>query len=275
MKNIFKSDLVINEQIQDKLFILENIKSEIFLKRKEIEKIKKIDSKYCKMKFEFSELINIIEKIKTKGYTAKTKISSTTNFIKYNGNPYITLNICILAIIEQISITLDCSDNMLGTNNIIVDIINLILGRYKIKNRIYLFSNMPIEEVQKQNIVIVIDDINKYNFYKRKKIQNLFFYSLNSIDIYCDSEEFDDLLDIIYKYADNNAIMIESYSELNIEEAIAMIENSFNKILIILTKNEKTKQEFKKLANQKQIYINENPFDNNYKLIDPLIFQIS
>lgn len=244
------------------------IKNELKGNKQIIEELLKIDCQHCKIKTNLEMLENMLEELKNEKIDIQT---GQTVLINYNGNPCITLNLSILAILTQNTIILDNNKNMLGINSFIIETVNNTLKNYKTDKLIYLSENYNPKEIDK---IICIDNINKYNRYLQEKNKKVKFYSFNYIDFYNDSDEFEEIEELIYKYAENNEIHIESYSELDINEAIPMILTGLGTNVVVLTNKEKTKEIFEKNIKNKKIYINKNPFDQNIKLINKKILAI-
>lgn len=245
-----------------KLIIFENLEKSIKQNTQTIEELLKIDNQYNKTKINVNMLIEVIQKFKNEKIEKQEQQS--TKFI-YNGNPYITMNLCILAILTQNTIILDYEENFHGTNTFIIQVVNNLL-----KNKLIYFPN---EEI-KADKIICIDDINKYNSYLHQANINIKFYSYNYIDFYSDCDEYEEIQDLIYKYADENQIPIEVYSELDLTGAMQMIKNGLGKIVVVLSENDETKQAFQSQITDKKLYINKNPFKENIRLINKEIFSM-
>ena len=99
------------------------IQKEIIANKEEIEKLEKIDSKYCKIEINIEKLIKIIEYYKIK----EIKNENKKILIYCNGNPYIVLNIAMIAITNNLSIKINIDDTMLGVNKYLLEIINRTL----------------------------------------------------------------------------------------------------------------------------------------------------
>jgi len=244
------------------LIIFENLEKSIKQNTQTIEELLKIDNQYNKTKINVNMLIEVIQKFKNEKIEKQEQ--QTTKFI-YNGNPYITMNLSILAILTQNTIILDYEDNMRGINSFIIQTVNNLL-----KNKLIYVAN---EEI-KADKIICIDDINKYNRYLQQAKINIKFYSHNYIDFYSDCDEYEEIQDLIYKYADENQISIEVYSELEVTQAIQMMKKGLGKIVVVLTKNNETKQSFQEQITDKKLYINKNPFKENIRLINKEIFKM-
>ena len=174
------------------------------------------------------------------------------------------MNLCILAILTQNTIILDYEENFRGINTFIIQTINNLLT-----HKLVCLTKESIR-VDK---IIVIDDINKYNYLCQTN-SNIKFYSYNYIDFYSDCDEYEEIQEMIYKYAEENQISIESYSELEVENAIQMIKSGLGKIAVVLTNNNETMQEFKEKIKNEELYINKNPFKENIRLINKEIFNM-
>jgi len=244
-----------------------NIEKELDKNKKTIQELLKIDSKYCKIRVDIEMLKNIVNQFKEQALDIRAIHKIVIN---YNGNPCLTLNLCLLAIITKNIIILDYQNNMKGINTFIVQLVNDILKKYNTENLIYQNKNEE-NDIDK---IICIDDINQYNIYLQEKNTKVKFYSFNYIDFYNDCDEYDELEELIYKFAEENQSPIEVYSELNFEEAAQMIKNGLGKNVIVLTNNEVTKKFFENIIKDKNLYINKNPFKEKRRIIDKEILNI-
>ena len=247
--------------------IILNIKNELERNSQTINKLLQIDNQYCKIRINLQMLKNILDKSQNEKIDIQTEQKI---LIRYNGNPCITINLIVIAILTQNTLILDCGGNMIGTNKFIIEMANGVLKDFQKDKQVYL-SNQNQEDVDK---IIYIDDINKYNSYLREKNSKAKFYSFNYIDFYSDSEEFEEITELIYSYAEENQIPVESYSELDIDEAIQMIGNGLGKNVVILTNNKETKEKFQRSIPDKKIYINKNPFEQDTKILGKEILYI-
>ena len=245
--------------------------NQVFEKDSElINNMLEIDYQHTRMRVDIKVLNKIIEKFKNEkiGVQEEQRI-----LIHYNGNPYITLNLCVLAILTKTELILDINEHMLGLNTYIIETINNTLTEFKKDKSIYLSRK---NDTKKQDIdkIICIDDINQYNKYLREKAENVFFYSFEYVDLYCDTEELSEITELIYKYADINKIPIESYSELSVNYAVQLINKGLGKRIVLITNNEDTKIAFITKVKNKKIYINQNPFTKEIEFIKKEIFKL-
>lgn len=230
-----------------------------------LNKLLEIDAKYAKFNVEFEELKQIINKFKNQ----KAMLEKDRKIkIHYNGNPYITLNLCILSIITNVTLFLEFNNYMLGVNTLIVKIINNILNDFNMAHLIHI-SQSTEENLEK---IICIDDINLYNSYVRDKNEKVKFYSLEYTDFYCDTSEFEELVELIYQYVEERQIPLEVYSELDVEEAVSAINNGIGKRVVLISNSEYTKEVFLRNIKDKKLYINKQPFNQKIMLLDKEIF---
>ena len=241
--------------------MLTKIEKEIKENAEEIENIKKLDLKYSKMKIEIKNFIEIVEHYK------KGNIHEEENKIRTvycNGNPYIVINLAMIAITNNMNMQINIDNTMLGVNKFIIKIINNILKENKLNIKIELINETIITEN-----TIFIDRINDFNILKNKS-QKIKFIPYQSIDVYLGNDEFEDLFEMIYDYAINSNIDIDIFDEGEGIENLFKYGKGRKKLILI---NEKD-------ANEKyigdNIYINENPFKEekiifNQEMINSII----
>ena len=241
--------------------VFTDLEKELEKNNETIEKILKIDKNYCKSKTNIKILKEVIEDLKEEKLDIQQEQKIT---ISYNGNPSLTLNLCILAILVKNTVVLDYGDNWKGINLFIIQIVNNVLKNYKTEDLIYIKNNKQDDS----NKIICIDDINKYNSYLREKNKNVKFCSFNYLDFYSDCDEYEEIKELIYKVAEENQIQIEGYSELEAKEAVQIMKNGFGTMVVVLTNSKDTEQIFKANIKNKKLYINKNPFKENIRLLD-------
>ena len=230
--------------------MLSSIQREIVNHKSELKEIEKIDLKYDKINIQINNLLDIIEEYKGK------EIEKRKEKITYicNGNPYIVLNLIMIAIIKGLDIKINIDNVMTGVNKYILKLINNILKKNKIDIKIELTQNIDGEKL------IFIERINDFNISKNTK-KEVCFVAYQGIDIYSESEEFEELYEKIYNYAIDMNIDIDIFEDEGIE---AMLKYGKGSKKLILTNREEIKDQYK----YKDIYINENPFKNEKIIFD-------
>lgn len=245
-----------------------NIENALEENKKAINELLKIDYKYSKIKTNTEILKTVVNSMRNEQLEIHEKQKILIN---YNGDPCVTLNLSIIAILTKTVIILDFANQMVGINTFIVELINNILKDFSTEQLIYLSNDKEDKQVDK---IICIDNINKYHSYLRKGNAKAKFYSNNYLDFYSDNDEFEEIEELIYKFSKENQIPIESYSELNIDDAIQMIEKGFGRKILILSNKKETKEAFEKNIKNKKLYINKNPFETSIEIINKKIVMI-
>ena len=257
--------------------LINKIIKEIKLNEETIKKMNDIDSKYYDMKINIESIIDILKIFKN--YKIKNQNVTKSALTIASGNPYITIAICMKAIIENRNQIIDIDQRMLAVNTILVSIIQKVIKENNKKLEIKIENDISQEKINKNNIEIIeiIDNIEKYkelkeNIKSKIDIKNI---HLLDIELYTDTEELKELQDTIYDYCTENFIGIEIYEEKNINELIDKVSKIGDKNwLVILSKEPNiSEEEIKQKTNYKKVTINKNPFKEINKTIVENIFQ--
>lgn len=254
--------------------ILNDIMLEIKDNKEEFKRINDIDKNIYDTNIDIEKLVNIIKNSQEKELILNT--DSKNILISYYGSPYITLELCIEAVKTNNKLILAIEDYMLGINKLIVNIVQNILNDYRIENKIFIF-NLLDKNVIAQNTeidkVICIGNKNTFELYKKIQISNLIYYPFNNIDLYCDTDELEELQEMIYQYAEKNFIDLEIYDEFeNINRAVEYLNKYGNKFCtVLLTKSKEKEEIFRNNIISKYIFVNENPFGKYEFNIDKYI----
>lgn len=240
--------------------LLEAFKEMLNLNYKLLIDFNKEDIKIHKKQIKIDELKTIIDGYKNAESTVGDKGSK---IVVYKGDPYLTLNICLQALIENQKVLLVYDEFMLGVNEVIIRVFNNLLKQYNIfnlVNKLNEYSNKSIKEVEDiYDEIVVIGDTSMYQSIDTEKKIN--FYPYNNIMVYCEDEELEKIQQAIYMYANENQFEIEIVYEDSIDDAINIINAEyFANIAILLTQNSESKEKFETNVKQKEIYINKNPF---------------
>lgn len=264
-KNII--DFKFSKSEYDKL--INNIKIAIKENKETIQKANEIDLKYSNKKVDIDIIMHIIEQYRNDEIKNEQKLRRY--LVEYNGDIYITIQLCLWAILNKVQIALDTNDFMLGVNNIIVDIINQSLKEYGIKDLIKICNLLEIEVIKlnanRINKILCIDDIDIYNEFQDLKIRNIEFIKFDSIDLYCDDDDLVELRDMICDYARDNHRVVEIYDDIDKNEVIDAINKHGNgAIAVLLSNDELLQKEFEQQIKNKKKFINKNPIDETNKI---------
>lgn len=223
-----------------------------------IKKCNEIDKKHYHMNVEISKLIEISKKLK------KEDLSEDIDrdvILIHNGNPYITYILAIKALYNQINMKICINEVMLGTNLILVKIINEIIKELEIENKIEIEKKFTLELIEKHKSekIVVLGDKEPYLELLKQREKNVYYRPKYNVAMYVESQQLEELKQNIINYCYNNFIEIEIYEVENVKEAIEQmkIDNEGEKIMLLT--NEKIDEEDLKGID---VSINENILKN-------------
>ena len=241
-----------NSFIENELLIVE-------ANKKDVDEYKK--------KVKIKTLIDIIDTYRN----SNVPIDNNFNQIKhvvYIGDPYLTLNICLQAIINRCKVILTYSNFMKNVNSIILQLITEVIQKYNMEEYISFLDSYSISEIKSfQDDIVIVGDTNMYELLKNN--ENVKYFPYNNIVLYTDSNELEDLKEAIYIVADENKYELEIIYDEDIYNVIETInQNELCNTVILLTQNESNIEIFKNNIITKNLYINENPYKNEYGVIN-------
>ena len=236
--------------------LIKRIKEE----EKNIYKANQIDRNHYKMKININRLIQISEQLKEKNIG---EFADENVMVTHNGNPYVTYILSIKAICSNTNIEICVNETMLGTNCVIVKIIEEVLKELKINIHIAIIRNLDIETLKntQDTKIVVLQDKAQYSQLLRAKVPNVVYRPIYNVALYIDDEEFEEIQQDIIQYCDENFIEIEIYDAEDIEDAIEQLEaDNEGEYALILTKQKVDMNKIQKLKEKENIdiYINKN-----------------
>lgn len=253
--------------------ILRDLKSEIKENKKEIKKLNEIDYEYNKKVVYIDKIIEAIDYFSEKEVCDK----GTKNVIvAYYGDPCVTIQVCLSALLNCQMVNLVIDDLCLGVNKLIVELYKEILKEYKIFD-IVSFSNYDGKEDIEENAKIIdkmycLGDKNLYTVCKNISDLDIEYIPFNVIDIYCEDEDLYDLAREVFNCCYEGGIEAEIHEDMPFDETVEFLnEYGENYCSVILTKNEEYMKRFKEEVKSKYVFINENPFKTNINIV-PEIF---
>lgn len=255
--------------------ILNDIILEIKDNKEEFKRVNDIDGNVYDTNIDIEKLTNIIKDSQEKELILEP--NSKNILISYYGSPYITLELCIEGIKTNNKLILAIEDYMLGVNKLIVNIVQNILNDYRIENKIFIFNLLDKNAITQNNSdidkIICVGNKNTFELYKKMQVNNLIYYPFNNIELYCDTDELEELQEMIYQYAEKNFIDLEIYDEFeNINKAVEYLNKYGNKFCtVLLTKSKENEEIFRNNIISKYIFVNENPFGKYEFNIDKYI----
>lgn len=228
--------------------------------KKYFDKANKIDVEITKKKIKLETLIEIVDKYQEVEFKNLNK-----NFIiYYKGDPYITINLFMQALLTRSKIVLAQDEFMISINEILFTIFNQTLKEFKIDNLIERCKYdkeqiLEIKELINAELVSIGDTLMYQMLEEEGK-----FYPYYNIIMYCDNDILAPLKEAISIYCNENHYEIEMLYEEDLKVAINyinMVETS--NILVLLSNNKDNIKIFKEKINKK-IFINENPFIKDF-----------
>ncbi len=218
-----------------------------------MKKAIKIDN--TDFKFSMNKAIDILNRFRE----FETGFLNKKSLVVTNGNPYITIILCMQAISQNISLTLNIQDTMFALNSAIVKVFNINLRSDGPQIKKYMspreFINSDADDI------IVIDDRSKYYFLRDELKIKARYVSLLNIDLYTDSEDLSSLTDTITDYCSQEHIGLDIHSDGSIDDFV----NETNKydggnVALILTKEKVNQMDISDKLSDKTVYLNCNPF---------------
>ncbi|MCI8291129.1 MAG: hypothetical protein HFJ25_02600 [Clostridia bacterium] len=264
-----------NFKISNDVFrkIIKDLKSEIKENKKEIAKLNEVDYEYNKKIVYIDKIIEAIDYFNEKEVCEK----ETKNLIvAYYGDPCVTVQLCLSALMNCQMLNLVIDDFCLGVNKLIVELYKEILREYRVFD-IISFNNYDNRESIEENKEIIdkmycLGNKNIYTVCKSIKDLEIEYVPFNVIDIYCENENFYELAREIFNCCYEEGIESEIHEDMPFDDTIEMLnEYGENYCSVILTKNEDYMRRFKNEVKSKYIFVNENPFKVNINII-PEIF---
>ena len=236
---------------------------EIIRKNKElINDANKIDLSHNKKQIKLKEFENIIESYKNTEIL--TEKESKRKIVIYKGDPYLTLHICLQAVIQNTNLVIINQQFMNGVNSVVIGIFDKLLDEFGVSNLIDSFNEFSINhysEIKKYyDETIVIGDSCVYQLLSKTE-KNVRFYPYNNIAVYCEDDKLKQLEEAIFIYANENQYEIEVVGADALEEAIERInKDEFKSIAVLITQSNENRERFFYEIKNKEIFVNENPF---------------
>ena len=255
--------------IQEYNKLLNNIIKSIKENKDSIEQANKIDLKHYNKQIDIEKLIETVELYRND--EIKNNQALKRYVVEYNGNIYLTVQICIWAILNKVQVVLDINNFLVGLNKIIVEIIKKEIKKYGINNLIKIYQLLDYEEtIENKEIIdkiICIDEPEIYEILKESGIENIDLLKYNSIDLYCDDNDLVELRDMMCDFANNNNLRLEIYDDYNKNKVAEIIAKYGDGAIVSLLSTDRNLQnEFEEKIKNRRIFINKIPFDETLKI---------
>lgn len=190
--------------------------------------------------------------------------------VSYNGDPYVTLRLLLMAFRTHNNIVF-FSKKFYAINTKIVETLNMIAKKKKYAEKIAMVEFDVIDGVIANlqtffHKMIFVGDKRDYVQMKKKFVIPTMYAGFGNVDVFIESKEFKELLLDINQFARDNNIKINYYDDTQIEDTLTFINRfELTDCFVLLSKNTDLIYKFISEVKAKNIYINQNPFEN-YKL---------
>lgn len=232
---------------------LNDIIAAFYSNKERLEKASNSDN--SDFKFNFNKSIDILNRFKE----FKSAFLQKKSLVVTNGNPYITIILCMQAISQNISLCINVQDTMFELNSTIVNIFDSYLNEDGPKIAKY----MTVDEFKNANVddIVVIDDKSKFYFLRDEIKIKVRYVSLLNIDLYTDSDEQTSLTNTINEYCNQRYIGLDIHKNETIDDFVEETNKyEGGNVALILTKENVNQMDiYDKLPNKK-VYFNCNPF---------------
>ena len=248
--------------------IIEAYKKSLIKNEEQIKKVYNIDKKSCKIDFSIKKIIDLLETYKNK--EPNKEVNKQVVCVTYYANPYITINLCMQALLKKTAVIALTEHGLINTNMILIKIFNQVLDELNICKMI---ETKELNKEEKEYLIkyqiktICVGNTSTYSYFKKNNKKNLKYVPFKNMAVYCDDKDFLDIQLQIYKYAIKSGIEAELYDDL--EEFIECVKDDYKlEIILVLVKEEKDKEILQEKIGKEKLYINKNPFKNESFKID-------
>lgn len=223
------------------------------LNKDNLDEACKIDE--SEFKFSFNKAINILNRFKefNSGFIDKKCVAVT------NGNPYITLILCMQALSQNITLTINVQDTMIALNEAIVKIFSVNFRDDAPTLKEYMSPREFIDS--DADDIVVIDDKTKFNYLKDELGIKVRYMSLLNVELYTNSEDMLSLTDTISEYCNQSFINVDIHNNESIDEFVKQANKyEGGNVALILAKDPVYQADICDKLDGKQVYVNCNPF---------------
>ncbi len=232
---------------------LNDIIAAFYSNKERLEKASNNDN--SDFKFNFNKSIDILNRFKE----FKSAFLQKKSLVVTNGNPYITVILCMQAISQNISLCINVQDTMFELNSTIVNIFDSYLNEDGPKIAKY----MTVDEFKNANVddIVVIDDKSKFYFLRDELKIKVRYVSLLNIDLYTDSDEQTSLTNTINEYCNQRYIGLDIHKNQTIDDFVEETNKyEGGNVALILTKENVNQMDIYDKLPDKKVYFNCNPF---------------
>ena len=185
--------------------------------------------------------------------------------VVYDGRPEILIEMVVKCLYTNNNITL-FPELGTATSKCILEIFDGSMKEIGYNNNVIQYEE-NIEELYNNqsnyDVAVFIGDIFEYSKFKKRFNKDIIYSGFGSVQVFCDNEYFEDIIEKMNEYCFENSLSIISHEETDIDEII----KKMNKITVIdcvaiFTKDSKKALQLIKNIKAHKIFVNTYPLDN-------------
>ena len=240
--------------------LISSIKNQITSKEFEdnLKKMQEIDLNHYKEKITIEDMKRYLEEFKE-----PEKINEKEIMILNTGNPEVVFKSCLELLSNNINAIIGIQDFCLAQNTLIIEMMNKVIKGNNLKTKLELKNLLKDKEIiefsKNLDKIICVGDSNLYNRLEGE-VTNIELNPYGIFEIYSDSAEYEELERTFFDYCYQNEFEAEDYSDLELDDAIRLINKNGYKFATVLFSKDEEKQKKFKTIDSKYIIINKNPF---------------
>lgn len=219
------------------------------------------DYKFNRYHIRKSEILNILSSFDS----SYPQLSGKNILVRYNGNPYVTLNLILLSLRNNFNI-LFLPTKKFSLNDIFIKIFNDMCQNISLS--INVSDSKIFESQERFDEIIYIGNVYNYNRFKENINIPILYNGFGTLEIYVDNEDdFPSELYELNKYIYENNIDIHYFHSTDLKKSV-LFENTYKNryCFIIYSKDLEKANKIKSLINAKFIYINPKKIDYKFEL---------
>ncbi len=230
------------------------------------------DNKEFFEKFEFSKLLNAIDRINKEEWVMQKNTKTEIYYgignigVCHKCNSDIVLYLILKALKTNNNIVFFEEDNIHQTTKKLIDIVNKECEKVKYNMHVGVEKYNKISEfcndIGNLNMIIFINESEKYlDFLVRNKFDmKIICSNYRTMDLYLDDKDLKDILLEIDDYVYKNDIELELYKNENVRDVVNRINIGRNNYCaVIFTKNKDDAYYFIRNVKAEKVFVNKNP----------------
>ena len=266
--NNFKKPCKLNKYLKKEIFVLKEFINELNSKIDLLSNILEKENEQWNSKYTIERFKKVIDKYKNSNIEINHKFGIGNIVAITNGDPYLHLELIINAIISRCKIMIIANPTLINFNLYITQIVREVLKQEELDEDLISIVNTInyrskiIENQKFIDCVVINKDYEEYNFFTKKMFSKIIYLDYGNINIYVDSEEFENKIEEIVNLTYGIDISVYKYKIDNLEKFFSSGNNSFIfNTAVIFSNDIKKSMDFYELIKARNIFINK--FDIN------------